>query len=517
MIRINNIKMNIEHTEEDLKQKCLNILKRETAESFQIVKRSVDARDKRDVFYVYSVELKVADEERIRETKEVVKVEAERFVFPRSQKSFEKKPIVVGAGPAGLFSALTLVRSGVPCTLIEQGKPVEERVKDVASFFESGKLNPLSNIQFGEGGAGTFSDGKLTTGIKDERVRAVFETFVEFGAPREILYSGKPHIGTDRLRSMIKRMRAYLIQNGCEVRFDSKLTDLLIEESWLKGIVVNHTETIETDHLILAMGHSARDTYNMLYQKGIALEQKNFSIGVRIEHEQSMIQHNQYGSFAELLEPTDYKLVSHLENGRSVYTFCVCPGGYVVGASSEEEMVCTNGMSEYKRDGKNINGAILVGINREDFHSDHPLAGIYLQQKLERDAFIVGGGNYYAPCQRVADFIQNQKTTEFGSITPSYKPGVTPANFHEILPPFITESLKEAILEFDRKIKGFAAEDAILTGVESRSSSPVRIVRGEDMRGSIEGFYPIGEGAGYAGGIVSSAVDGMKCALALIH
>lgn len=517
MIRINNIKMPITSNIEDLRNKCLKMLKTTDLVSFEILKKSVDARDKNKINFIYTVNVEIKNEVNIILSKDVSKIERINFDFSESNKIFRHRPIIVGTGPAGLFTALGLVKSGIECLLIEQGKCVEERKKDIDNFFNNGILNLDSNVQFGEGGAGTFSDGKLTTGINDERIRYVLETFVEFGAPKEILFSSKPHIGTDILINVIKNMRNFLISNGCEIRFNTKLTDLIIENSEIIGVIVNENEKILTDHLILAIGHSARKTYEMLYNNNVRLEQKNFAMGVRIEHKQSMIQENQYGKYADFLDPTDYKLVTHLDNNHSVYTFCVCPGGYVVAASSEEGHLAINGMSEYKRDNENINGALLVSVSTNDFGSDHPLAGMYLQRKIEYDAFILGGSNYNAPCQRVEDFLNSRKSICIGSIKPSYKPSITLCNLHDCLPNFMTESLKKALFEFDRKIKGFAFNDALLTAVESRSSAPVRIVRNEDFESiSINKLYPIGEGAGYAGGIMSSAIDGIKCAIKIL-
>ncbi|MGE5456667.1 MAG: NAD(P)/FAD-dependent oxidoreductase [Ignavibacteriales bacterium] len=517
MIRINNIKMPITSNIEDLRNKCLKILKTTDLISFEILKKSVDARDKNKINFIYTVDVEIKNEDNIILSKDMSKIEGINFEFSKSNKVFRHRPIIVGAGPAGLFTALGLVKSGIKCLLIEQGKCVEERKKDIDNFFNNGILNPDSNVQFGEGGAGTFSDGKLTTGINDERIRYVLETFVEFGAPKEILFSSKPHIGTDMLINVIKNMRNFLISNGCEIRFNTKLTDLIIENLEIIGVIVNENEKILTDHLILAIGHSARKTYEMLYNNNVRLEQKNFAMGVRIEHKQSTIQENQYGKYADFLDPTDYKLVTHLDNNHSVYTFCVCPGGYVVAASSEEGHLAINGMSEYKRDNENINGALLVSVSTNDFGSDHPLAGMYLQRKIEYDAFTLGGSNYNAPCQRVDDFLNNRKSIYIGSIKPSYKPNITLCNLHDCLPNFMTESLKKALLEFDRKIKGFAFNDALLTAVESRSSAPVRIVRNENFKSiSISKLYPIGEGAGYAGGIMSSAIDGIKCAIKIL-
>ena len=380
-------------------------------------------------------------------------------------------------------------------------------------MLKRGQLNSQSNIAFGEGGAGTFSDGKLTTGISSPYCKKVIQEFVNFGAPKQILYLHKPHIGTDNLINIIKNMREYIKSKGGEFLFNQKVTDFEFKNNHICAIYCDKKK-IETDSVILAIGHSSRDTFEKLYKKGVKMEAKNFSVGVRIEHLQSEINKSQYGTITKLkLPPAEYKMAYHSPTGRSCYTFCMCPGGQVMASSSEEKTIVTNGMSNFLRNGKNANSALLVNVTPDDFFDNSPLAGIYFQKDLEEKAFILGGRNYYAPVQRVEDFIKNQKSTFIGSIEPSYKPGVTLSNLNEILPQFISNTLKEGIIYFDKKLKGFANPDSILTGLETRSSSPVKILRNEDLCSNINGLYPCGEGAGYAGGIMSAAVDGIKCAI----
>lgn len=396
----------------------------------------------------------------------------------------------------GLFAALILVYNGIKPIIIEQGKKVEERIKDVEEFIKTGNLNVNSNIQFGEGGAGTFSDGKLTTGINDPLCKIVLDEFVKFGAPEQIKYVNKPHIGTDNLVNVIGNMRDYIIKKGGEFLFNQKVVDFKFEYNKIKSVITDKRE-IETDTAVLAIGHSARDTFEMLYKKNVKMEKKNFSVGVRIEHKQKMINESQYGNKSKLRLPVaEYKLAYHnKETGRSCYSFCMCPGGYVMASSSEEETIVTNGMSKFARDGENANSAILVNVTPDDFKGDSPLEGMYFQKDLEHRAFVLGGSNYYAPVQKLKDFFENRKTENLGEIKPTYEPGVTMSNLNEILPDFVASTLKEGITYFDTKIKGFANDDAILTGVETRSSSPVKILRKENLMScSVEGLYPCGEG-----------------------
>lgn len=422
----------------------------------------------------------------------------------------------------GLFAAYTLARNGAKPILVEQGKCVEERIEDVEFFKQEGILNTLSNVQFGEGGAGTFSDGKLTTGVNDTYCNKVLELFYEFGAPESILYTSKPHIGTDNLINIVKNIRNEIVHMGGEVLFNTKFVDFDIENDEIIGITLKNIESneiynMQTSNVILAIGHSARDTFEKLYEKNVNMKRKNFSVGVRIEHKQEMINRAQYGEKTKLkLPPAEYKLAYHGKE-RSCYTFCMCPGGEVVASSSEENTIVTNGMSKFARDGQNANSAVLVNIVPEDFEGSSPLAGIYFQKELEEKAFLLGGGNYNAPIQRVEDFFSNSLTNHIGSITPTYKPGVTFSNLNDLLPNFVSETLKEGIKYFDTKLKGFADADAILTAVETRSSSPVTIVRNEFGQANIAGLYPCGEGAGYAGGIMTAAVDGIKCAIKIME
>lgn len=453
------------------------------------------------------------------------------------------RPVVVGFGPCGIFAALELARQGCRPVVIERGRPMEDRVADVEAFWETGVLSPVSNVQFGEGGAGAFSDGKLNTGLKkDARIRKVLSELAAAGAPKEILYKQKPHIGTDLLRQVVVNLRKTIQELGGEIYFETQLTGLILEDDLpaspkdlaspnplnhkrLKGILVNGDTRLETDTLILALGHSARDTFSMLYEKGLPMEQKPFSIGARIEHSQKMIDESQYGNHqvAEVLGAADYKLSYHCKDGRGVYTFCMCPGGYVVASASEEGGVVTNGMSYHKRDGENANSALLVGIEPKDFTTSHPLAGVEFQRKWEQAAFRAGGGDYRAPAQRVGDFLKGIPTEERSEnsekthLEPTYRPGVRWTDLSECLPEFAIEAMREALPVFGKKIKGFDGEEGILTAVESRSSSPVRIIRNsETLQSEVKGIFPAGEGAGYAGGIMSAAADGLKAAEAVI-
>ncbi len=517
MIRIPEIKLSLDEDETRLIKEISNKLNiaEESIKSYRIFKKSIDARKKNDIHFVYSIDIEIDKEDVLLKRyakKGIIQTPILKYNYNiKAPKEFTR-PVIVGLGPAGLFAGLALAQMGFKPIILERGKDVDERAKDIDLFWETGKLNTESNVQFGEGGAGTFSDGKLTTLIKDPRCRKVLEDFVEAGAPEEILYLNKPHIGTDILRNVVKNIRNTIISLGGEVRFSSKMTDLLIEDNKLIGIKINDEEVIKCEKVMLALGHSARDTFNMLYGKGLEINQKGFSIGVRIEHPQSLINENQYGSFANKLGAADYKLSGHFPNGRSAYTFCMCPGGMVVAAASEENMVVTNGMSYHARDKENANSALLVGVNPEDYGSDHPLAGVDFQRKWESLAFKIGGGNYKAPAQRVGDFLKDMPSNNSGDIHPTYMPGVTMTDLRECLPGYVTETLKLALVDFDRKIRGYASEDAIMTGVETRSSSPIRIVRDESLQSNIKGIYPLGEGAGYAGGIISAAVDGIKVA-----
>ena len=510
MIRLKDIKIKEDISNEELiKYACKKYKIKETEiKEWHIYKKSIDARKKDNICYNYTIDVELKNEKNIKNAKHIEKTIEEPIKINRKSKV---RPVIIGAGPAGLFAGLILAQNGIKPIIIEQGKKVEERIKDVEEFRKYGKLNTLSNVQFGEGGAGTFSDGKLTTGINNPLCRKVLEIFVENGAPEQILYINKPHIGTDNLVKVIKNIREKIINLGGEFLFNEKVTDFEIKENKITAVFCS--KKIETDTVILAIGHSARDTFEKLYEKGIKIEPKNFSVGVRIEHKQEMINKLQYSENTKLkLPPAEYKLAYHGKD-RSCYTFCMCPGGVVMASSSEENTIVTNGMSTFSRDGENANSAILVNVTPEDFKSKSPIAGIYFQKELEEKAFNLGGKNYYAPIQRVEDFLNNKKSTYIGEIKPTYLPGVTLSNLNEILPEFVSKTLKEGIIYFDSKIKGFANKDAILTGVETRSSSPVKIVRNEDLMSNVYGIYPCGEGAGYAGGIMSAAVDGIKCAI----
>ena len=532
----------------------------ESITDYKIVKKSIDARDKNDIFYNYSIvvflkeNFKVSKLLKNKNASLIEQEQKQKTAMPNNLKENNKRTVIIGAGPAGLFCALTLIENGVKPIIIEQGKTVEERQKDVELFLKERILNTCSNVQFGEGGAGTFSDGKLTTNLHSPLCRDVIDTFVKFGAPEEISYINKPHIGTDNLIKIVANIRKYIENNGGEFMFGTKAVDFEIENNQVKSVIVtkmqeqknkpsnscnyeicniitekpqehiiqsraNNTKErirIETDTVVLAIGHSSRDMFKKLYEKHVEMEKKNFSVGVRIEHKQQMINESQYGKNPKLkLPPAEYKLAYHGED-RSCYTFCMCPGGTVMASSSEEGTIVTNGMSTFARDGENANSAVLVNITPEDFKGDSPLEGMYFQQELEEKAFKLGGSNYNAPIQRVEDFLNNRKSTFIGEVKPTYKPGVTLANLQEILPDFVTKTLKEGLIYFDKKIAGFASADAILTGVETRSSSPVTIKRNEQKMASVQGMYPCGEGAGYAGGIMSAAVDGIKVANAIL-
>ena len=527
MIRIRDIALRPGEGETQLLQATAKILKCPVRDilRYQIFRRSIDARKKQDVRIVYTLDVAVRgrEEERIRRAKnpKVTLADYHPHSFPVPASIPEERPVVVGFGPGGMFAALVLAEAGLRPIVLERGQDADTRREKVAAFWDGGALDPSCNVQFGEGGAGTFSDGKLNSGIRDRRTGYVFQRMVEFGAPESILYDARPHIGTDILIEVVKRLRRRILELGGSVEFGAKLTGIRSENGALSAAVWERdgeARTLPCRRLILAVGHSARDTFRMLLAAGVPMEPKPFSMGVRIEHRQSAVNESQYGPFAghPALPPADYKLNCRLEDGTSAYTFCMCPGGYVVAAASEEGGVVTNGMSYSGRGGENANSALLVTLTPEDFPEAGPLGGVLWQEALEKKAFRLGGGNYHAPAQRVGDFLLGRPTAAFGAVTPTYRPGVTPCDLHDLLPRRITGTLEQAIPALDRHLAGFADPDAVLTAPETRSSSPVRILRDETMQSPLRGLYPCAEGAGYAGGITSSAVDGVKCAEALI-
>jgi hypothetical protein len=526
MIRVNNIHLPLDYTDKTVRKKISKQLKidENAIKSCNIFRRSVDARKKDNIYFLTSVDVELStNEDKIcKRCKDASPVKP--YCYEVGKYKGAATPVVVGAGPAGLFAALILAQSGAKPVLIERGRDVDRRTQDVNRFWTKGELDTVSNVQFGEGGAGTFSDGKLNSGTKDTRQRKVLEEFVKHGAPEEILYNAKPHIGTDKLKITVKNIREEIIALGGKVIFETKLVGINEKDGHLTSAVVEANgkkDIIETDSLILAIGHSARDTFEMLYDLQLPIEAKPFSVGARIEHLREKIDTSQYGSFAgnKRLGASSYKMNVHLKNGRGVYTFCMCPGGKVVNASSEEKRLVTNGMSEFARDEINSNAALLVGVNPDDFDGEHPLKGMYFQRKLEEKAFILGGENYNAPVQRVDDFLNGRKTTALGEVIPSIGPDYTLTDITSIFPESVSSSMKEGITAMGKKLKGFDNGDAVLTAVESRSSSPVRILRSADTLQSvgISGLYPCGEGAGYAGGIISAAVDGIKCAEKIIE
>ncbi len=522
MIRISQLKLGVNHTKEDLLVKVSKLLRIPVAgmTSYEIIKQSVDARKKDAIRFIYTIDIETKDEEsivhRVKNANVTLAVKKE-YQFPQcGTEALANRPVIVGSGPAGLFCAIMLARSGYRPLILERGEDVDKRQQSVDGFWNGGLLNPNSNVQFGEGGAGTFSDGKLNTLVKDPvmRNRKVLELFVEFGADPSILYVNKPHIGTDVLSKIVKNMREEIIRLGGEVRFNSLVTDILMKDGNISGVMVNEREEIPVDTLILAIGHSARDTFHVLEQRGVPMEAKAFAVGLRIQHPQEEINRSQYGKDApEVLGAADYKLTHQCKSGRGIYTFCMCPGGYVVNASSEEGRLAVNGMSYHKRDGENANSALIVTVTPDDFGDDSPLAGIAYQRKLEEAAYQLGKGNI--PIQLYGDFKNNCKSGTFGDVKPALKGGYEFTNMREILPDYISESIIEGVEAFEGKIRGFRRKDAILAGVESRTSSPVRITRDEAFESRIRGIYPCGEGAGYAGGITSAAMDGLKVAEAI--
>ena len=515
MISVENLKMNIGFNDYDIINVCakkLNIKPKEILK-YEIIRQSIDARRKPNVFYSLhvAVELSPSLEKRF----EKLKVNIDHGILKFDRKRLKSKPIVVGFGPSGMFCALMLARMGLNPIVVEQGEAVDKREKTVNDFWNNRVLNEYSNVQFGEGGAGTFSDGKLNTNLSSKECKQILNEFVYFGAPNEILYISKPHIGSDNLKKIVKNIREEIISLGGKVLFSTRMKEILCDNEKVTGIELENVETgesfqLNTEHLILALGHSARKSFKHLKDINIELKQKPFAMGVRIEQKQEDINNIQYGKgYDKRLPSADYKLVAHLPNGRSVFTFCMCPGGYVVASSSNSGEIVTNGMSNFARDNEFANSALLVNVMPEDFGSDDVLAGIYMQEKYEKLAFECGGANYNAPCETIDSFVNNKAIDIKSS---SYKPGLTPCKLEKCLPKFVCDALKHGIVELNKKIMDFAKHDNLLIGIESRSSCPLTIVRNEEFQANIKGIYPIGEGAGYAGGIVSSALDGIKVA-----
>ena len=522
MIRIHEISMPPEHTLEEVRKEALCMLKlpEEKVRNFRIFRRSVDARKKPDVRIVYTADLKVSGNE-----KQILKrsgcrraeiVNPMRYQPPKPAVPCPARPVIVGFGPAGIFAGLVLALAGAKPLILERGEAIDDRAQKTELFFRTGKLDPSSNIQFGEGGAGAFSDGKLNTGVNNPRIHWILEQFVEAGAREDILIDARPHVGTDYLQKAVRNLRRKIESLGGEIRFRTAVTGFREKNGSLTGVETQNGEMIPCRQVLLAVGHSARDTFRMLYDRGISMESKPFAAGVRIEHLQKQINRAQYGEENDFLPPAEYKLVRHLAD-RTVYTFCMCPGGYVMAAASEEGGVVTNGMSYADRDGENANAALLVTVNPRDFADSGPLAGMEWQRKMEQAAFEAGGRSYRAPAQLVGDFLDGKPSSGPGKVQPTYRPGVVWTDLHGVLPKELTCALEEALPQLDRNLAGFASCDAVLTGPVSRSSSPVRILRDESRQSSLRGLYPAGEGAGYAGGIMSAAIDGILSAEEMIR
>ncbi|RQH05978.1 NAD(P)/FAD-dependent oxidoreductase [Paraburkholderia dinghuensis] len=530
MLRLSEVKLPLDHAESDLEAAIrARLTDLGVAEDgllrYTVFRRAHDARKRSDIKLTYIVDVEVKDEAAALKRLAghphcgVTPDMAYRFVAKAAGHTTSLRPVVIGMGPCGLFAGLILAQMGFRPIILERGKAVRERTKDTFGLWRKSVLNPESNVQFGEGGAGTFSDGKLYSQIKDPNHygRKVLDEFVKAGAPEDILYLSRPHIGTFRLVSMVEKMRANIEELGGEVRFETRVDDIEIDQGKVRSLKLSNGETLRCDHVVLAVGHSARDTFQMLHDRGVYIEAKPFSLGFRIEHPQRLIDRARFGKFAghKELGAADYKVVHHCSNGRAVYSFCMCPGGTVVAATSEPGRVVTNGMSQYSRAERNANAGIVVGITPEDFPGG-PLAGIAFQRKWEERAFELGGGDYHAPGQLVGDFIAGRPSTSLGSVVPSYKPGVRPTDLSTALPDYVIEAIREALPQIDKKIAGFAMHDAVLTGVETRTSSPIRVRRRDDYQSmNVEGLYPAGEGAGYAGGIYSAAIDGIEVAQAL--
>ncbi|CAM4367144.1 NAD(P)/FAD-dependent oxidoreductase [Vibrio agarivorans] len=527
MIRLTEIKLPLDHEEGAILDAIANKLglAKEEILSFNMFKRGYDARKKSKILLIYTLDVvvdneaqlleKFADDPHVRETPDM-----EYKFVAQAPENLTERPVVIGFGPCGLFAALVLAQMGFKPIVLERGKEVRERTKDTFGFWRKRALNPESNVQFGEGGAGTFSDGKLYSQVKDPKHygRKVIEEFVASGAPEEIRYVSKPHIGTFKLVTMIEKMRAKIIELGGEIRFSTRVDDIHMEDGQITGLTLSNGEELKSRHVVLAVGHSARDTFEMLHERGVYMEAKPFSVGFRVEHKQSVIDEARFGKNAgnPILGAADYKLVHHCKNGRTVYSFCMCPGGTVVAATSEEGQVVTNGMSQYSRAERNANSAIVVGISPETDYPGDVLAGIRLQRQLEKGAYVLGGENYDAPAQKIGDFLKGSDPSAIGDVEPSFTPGIKLTDLSKALPDFAIEAIREAIPAFDKKIKGFADSNGLLTGVETRTSSPISIKRGKDYQSvNLKGFFPAGEGAGYAGGILSAGIDGIKVAEAL--
>ena len=521
MIRIRDIALPPEHNAHQLQFEAAQLLRVSNSKirQLRIVRRSVDARKKPDVKIIYTIDVTVdGNENKILRASGCKRASIAPVSFyrpPKKAPEMEKRPVVVGFGPAGMFCALILAMAGCKPLVLERGEDARSRHEKVEKFWKTGLLDERSNVQFGEGGAGTFSDGKLNTGVNNPRIGWILEQFVKAGAREDILYDAKPHVGTDVLLEVVQNIRKRILSLGGEIRFNAQVVNIRTEDGRLTGLELLDGGVVECDRAVFAIGHSARDTFQMLHQQGIPMEAKPFAMGVRIEHKQSMVDAAQYGMVNPVLPPADYKLVQHLED-RTVYTFCMCPGGHVVAAASEGGRVVTNGMSYADRDGENANAALLVTVNPKDFGGESPLAGMYWQREVEEAAYEAGGGGYRAPAQLVGDFLADRASTGPGEVQPTYRPGVTWCDLRQVLPEKITRSLKEALPKLEGNLKGFASPDAVLTAPETRSSSPVRILRDEGKQSTLRGLYPCGEGAGYAGGIMSAAIDGIMTAEAIL-